>query len=328
MSNMYKSYNQVTGSSPYFKFIKQGLIEFECELQEEYKGSLYVLYESKHFMPFEKNQWCYILYLTEVEREVLCEIFKLVGEFTTESIKKTLSNYPYLSELFCGDKSSDASVSVFGSYEDDRYYLHTLVRSNEYSIQEKKKCISRMLRMLEGIRKECSNFSYSPEYLELSEWSKLKMEWELEKQKNPQASTNKYKKRSKLEKYLLIAGILSLKFIVKSVGGDLNIDVPDIDVPDVDVPDVEAINTPEAYANLDNQYNVNFEANETIGNTVYLDKGYTITLEPAGGGLGEENPKVYVESGTNTRYILDGNIPRKIDGVSQITYKGKKWVIA
>ena len=328
MSNMYKSYNQVTGSYPYFKFIKQGLIEFECEVQEEYKGSLYVLYQYKHFMPFEKNQWRYTLYLTEAEREVLCEIFKLLGEFTTESIKKTLSNYPYLSELFCGDKSSDDYVGVVGSYEDDRYYLHTLVRSNEYSIQEEKKCISRMLRMLEGIRKECSNFSYSPEYLELSEWSKLKMEWELEKQKNPQASTNKYKKRSKLEKYLLIAGILSLKFIVKSVGGDLDIDVPDIDVPDVDVPDVEAINTPEAYANLDNQYNVNFEANETIGNTVYLDKGYTITLEPAGGGLGEENPKVYVESGTNTRYILDGNIPRKIDGVSQITYKGKKWVIA
>lgn len=76
---------------------------------------------------------------------------------------------------------------------------------------------------------------------------------------------------------------------------------------------------------LDSSYNVSFGANKTINGDVYLDTGRTITLEPSGGGLGDKVVDVYVKSGTNTEYIIDGNTPRKIDGVNQVKYNGIKY---
>ncbi len=55
--------------------------------------------------------------------------------------------------------------------------------------------------------------------------------------------------------------------------------------------------TPEALVHLNDQYNVSFGANKTINGDVYLDTGRTITLEPAGGGLGDKVVDVYVKSG-------------------------------
>ena len=73
-------------------------------------------------------------------------------------------------------------------------------------------------------------------------------------------------------------------------------------------------------------YNVPFGANRTVGGDTYLEKG-TITLERAGGGSGDKEVTVYVKSGTNTRYILDGNTPRKIDGIKFTVYNGIKYFI-
>ena len=106
-----------------------------------------------------------------------------------------------------------------------------------------------------------------------------------------------------------------------------SIDIPDTPDFDTDI-DFDSDYTPDAYSDLENQYNIPFEGNKTIGDKVYLDKGESITLKSVGGGLEEESPKVYVESGTNTRYILDGKTPRKIDGANQITYNGKNWKVS
>lgn len=84
---------------------------------------------------------------------------------------------------------------------------------------------------------------------------------------------------------------------------------------------------PDAFAHLSDQYNVSFGANKTINGDLYLDTGRTITLEPAGGGLKEKVVDVFVKSGTNTEYILDGNTPRKIDGVTQVWYDGVKYKV-
>lgn len=73
-------------------------------------------------------------------------------------------------------------------------------------------------------------------------------------------------------------------------------------------------------------YNVPFGANRTVGGDTYLDRG-TITLERAGGGLGDKDVTVYVKAGTNTRYILDGNTPRRIDGMKFTIYNGIKYII-
>lgn len=105
-------------------------------------------------------------------------------------------------------------------------------------------------------------------------------------------------------------------------------DIPDFGILDIDdMTDMNIMNISESDSLLVDNYNVSFGANKTIGDTVYLDKGHTITLEPAGGGLGKETPEVYVKSGTNTRYILDGDLPRKIDGFTQVAYHGRKWII-
>lgn len=75
-----------------------------------------------------------------------------------------------------------------------------------------------------------------------------------------------------------------------------------------------------------NSYNVSFGANRTIGDDIYLDNG-TITLERAGGGLGDKEVTVYVKSGTNTKYIIDGNTPKKIQGVTQVAIDGIKYLV-
>lgn len=232
MSYKYKAYNQLTGAYPSLKIIESNeFFDITWEKQETYNGTLYLFYERRHFMPFEKNQWVYLLYLTEVEKSVLGEAFNLGKNCTKESVRKTLNRYPFITELLYSDKSRDSYESSYVSYVDD--YLHILVHANEISDKDRQDALFKLFSMFEGIKKECCNFSYSLEYLELTDWAKQEIEWKLERQKNPQIATSEYKKRSKIEKYLKTAGVLGLKFIAKSVGADLNINIP-IDIPDID----------------------------------------------------------------------------------------------
>ena len=109
----------------------------------------------------------------------------------------------------------------------------------------------------------------------------------------------------------------------------------DNSILDSDMSDLNDISGGEDYnvddyvlnQSLDSSYNVSFGANKTINGDLYLDTGRTITLEPAGGGLKEKVVDVFVKSGTNTEYILDGNTPRKIDGVTQVWYDGLKYKV-
>ena len=196
------------------------------------------------------------------------------------------------------------------------------------SADDERTYVSKLYTYANAFVSECRGFIYDPNLLELNEYAKKKHRNTLNKNKTNQSQS------SNIGKYLAIVGILGLKFAVKSLGADLDISLPtdSIDIPDTpdfdtDI-DFDSDYTPDAYSDLENQYNIPFEGNKTIGDKVYLDKGESITLKSAGGGLGEESPKVYVESGTNTRYILDGNTPRKIDGVNQITYNGKNWKVS
>lgn len=101
---------------------------------------------------------------------------------------------------------------------------------------------------------------------------------------------------------------------------DVDIDNVDWNATEDPILDNESISVEE------NSYNVSFGANRKIGDDVYLDKG-TITLERAGGGLGDKDVTVYVKSGTNTKYIIDGNTPKKIQGVAQVVIDGIKYLI-
>ena len=91
----------------------------------------------------------------------------------------------------------------------------------------------------------------------------------LEREK-PVISTNNISSRStpssKLEKAVLITGILGLKFAAKAIGAEIDIPIPtDGNGPDIDIDvdtdvnaDFDTGDTPDAYADVDNQHNVSF----------------------------------------------------------------------
>ena len=136
---------------------------------------------------------------------------------------------------------------------------------------------------------------------------------------------------------MAVGGVIAIKAIVRdacmdglnfgndnnSLGGSdfggSDYDGSDFDGSDYDGSDFDG-------SDYEQGYNVPFGANRTVGGDTYLDRG-TITLERAGGGLGEKDVTVYVKAGTNTRYILDGNTPRRIDGMKFTIYNGIKYII-
>ena len=123
-----------------------------------------------------------------------------------------------------------------------------------------------------------------------------------------------------------VGGVVLIKCAVTAVANnaDIDIEIPDFD-GDADVSAIDIESGDICPSDYRDGYNVSFGANKTINGDVYLDTGRTITLEPSGGGLDDKVVDVYVKSGTNVEYIIDGNIPRKIDGVNQVKYNGIKY---
>lgn len=128
---------------------------------------------------------------------------------------------------------------------------------------------------------------------------------------------------------LTVGGIICIKAIIKDAMNDSLDNLfgdsgNDFDGGDYDSEDVGSDNIdtedPGSYSEIA------FMGNKTVGDDLYIEKD-TITLTPAGGGLGEKEVTVYIKSGTNTQYIFDGSIPKKIQGVSQVTINGIRYVI-
>lgn len=282
----------------------------------------------------------FFIYLGDEVSEILHQISLLEKIYNHDDLIIQMQHYPHIAHLTGNSGWYCDSEKYFGEFKKRanhylRYidYDYSIRISNDYegkffifggSVTSINDTVNAFVKYADNLFYELKHFNLDLGKLRHNE------------------SYAKYKSSPfnyKLKRVIAIGGLFAAKAVLKSIGADLNtsfnFDIPDtnIDFSQIDSFDFDCDfdcdfdYTPESYANTDGQFNISFGANKTIGDNVYLDKGYTITLEPAGGGLGEEKPTVYVESGTNTRYILDGNTPRKIDGVNQILYHGKKWTI-
>lgn len=100
---------------------------------------------------------------------------------------------------------------------------------------------------------------------------------------------------------------------------DLPVELSDINV------DYDSQLENMAYSYGYNDNSPSFMGNKHIGNDIYLDKNQTIRLDRAGGG-GSDSFDIYVKSGTNSQYILDGNTPIKLTG-RQVKINGIKYVL-
>lgn len=100
---------------------------------------------------------------------------------------------------------------------------------------------------------------------------------------------------------------------------DLPVELSDINV------DYDSQLDNMAYSYGYNDNSPSFMGNKHIGNDIYLDKNQTIRLDRAGGG-GSDSFDIYVKSGTNSQYILDGNTPIKLTG-RQVKINGIKYVL-
>lgn len=279
----------------------------------------------------------FFIYLGDEVSEILYQVSLLEKIYNHNDLIIQMQHYPHIAHLTGNSGWYHDSDKYFGEFRQKaNHYLKYIVYDYSVSISndyEGKFFIFSgthpfMTDVVPAFVKYADNLFYELKHFKL-DLGKLRYNESYAKYKS---SPFNYK----LTKVIAIGGLFAAKAVLKSIGANLdtsfNFDIPDtdIDLSQIDSSfdfDFDFDCTTESYANTDGQFNISFGANKTIGDNVFLDKGYTITLEPAGGGLGEEKPTVYVESGTNTRYILDGNTPRKIDGVSQILYHGKKWTI-
>ena len=120
-----------------------------------------------------------------------------------------------------------------------------------------------------------------------------------------------------------LAGVLVIKMVLKSIGQDYDADFDfDTDTPDVDVDmDIDADTncefTPEAFGNLDHEYNISFGAQDA-------------TLQRSGGGLGSLDVTITKEPGSSNLFcITDGThtIHNVKGGTNSIRIDGIKYIL-
>ena len=246
--------------------VESSLGDSTTEITKRINGRMITYYKGHGFRLFEPDSWCFCLYLTEKEAKVSQEISKLIFNFTDDSIRRTLRKFPTITKL-CLDNDDLRLIDV----GQNRPYLWTHISGNSnYVSSQEAYCVQKLLNIVDNLEKECRNFQYSPEFLELTEWKKREIEQEIERRNNPQPhSANDT--NSKVGRYLVIAGIIGLKCIAKSIGAELDIQIPS-DAPDLpDIPDVPDVDDSYGIGNLDfadsnslDGYNVPFMGRDTL----------------------------------------------------------------
>ena len=232
--------------------IRSGIGEKEWEIVKMI-GSHKVRYFKHMCRGFwvDPNVYTFTVYLTKSQNDVLCEIFHLSTDFTDESLKKTFKTYPYIYKVIF-----DYNYPV-DYWPPEGIKIRTETNSS-LSESEENTLLNTLIYTLLEIEKEVDRIRYKgyPAHL-------------LEREK-PVISTNNISSRStpssKLEKAVLIAGVLGLKFAAKAIGAEIDIPIPtDGNGPDIDIDvdtdvnaDFDTGDTPDAYADVDNQHNVSF----------------------------------------------------------------------
>ena len=235
----YKHYKSSTQC--YRKKVSSSLGSSTYEICDIINGEYITYYKTYQWRAFEDNITWFSIYVDKFLYDILREIYTLDYNFSLESIEKSIKDYPNLISVWCHNRNY-GNESISSGIDDSRYGLGSdanptcnltiIAFGSPQDINSDNYYLSLLLEKYNLLKKECANFHYSTDALEISDYRKFEME--IEKMEKINNNTPP-KKRSKLEKYLILAGVFGLKFAVRSIGGDINIDVPiDADV-DIDV---------------------------------------------------------------------------------------------
>lgn len=285
----------------------------------------------------------------------LNEIRDLKTIYTDSSIQDALQNVPSISSfLFEHDNSSlfsDLSIGYYENYPELCFIWKYEVDNYEErdSALCAKEFIYEKVRFIQTFLQELHSFRLNTKLLVVDEDKKASLI-----------------RRAKFKSFLKNAAIITAKVAVKaavvaaaayvgtSIGmpddgnfaldsGD-SFDGDDFDFSGFDYSDMDYVDTSDLPVELSdinvdydsqlseiahsygyNDNNPSFMGNKHIGNDIYLDQNQTIRLDRAGGG-GSDSFDVYVKSGTNSKYILDGHTPIRLTG-QQVKINGIKYVL-
>ena len=239
------------------KQIEGGAFSNEWKIVKKF-GTFEILYfKRKQWYPFATNDWEIYLYLGRLSSEVAGELLDLKEKKCTQkSLKKTFKNYPNIYRVFFDKNPQDYRVYPESYQGEDAagricrgIKLKIVKSTNELSKSDENTLTNTLVYTALDLEKEFDEIrhkGYPAEYLEF----------------NKTQSTVS----SGLEKAVLITGILGLKFAAKAIGAEIDIPIPtDGNGPDIDIDvntdvdaDFDTGDTPDAYADVDNQHNVSF----------------------------------------------------------------------
>lgn len=250
------------------RVIESGLVDSTTEITKRFGSRMITYYKLHGFRLFEPDSWAFCLYLSEKSTKVCVEIGQLRSNFTEDSIKRTLCRYPTILKL-CFELGDLRAIYV----GENRAYLWTHINGDSVYVNKREsQCVQKLLNVVGAFESECDCFKYTPDLLELTEWKKQEIKYEIERKKNPQPQNNS---NTKVERYLKIAAIIGLKYIVRSIGANLDLPIPSdsSDAPDFtdipDLPDLPDADGSDCLGNLDfvdtdNSYGLSFMGKDTL----------------------------------------------------------------
>lgn len=325
----YKPYCHIGTGIEKYEQIEFGLFDKQFEITQRFGNRVITYYKGKNFLPLEKNQWYFVIYLTQKENSVIKEIQDLVCYCEYDSIKLTLKDYPHICKVclvnIFGDTHDDPGfegyegVVAYSGDENVGYKARIMasVKTNDISYEQEQWVLSKLVKEFEAFLEEVKRFRYRADFLKLKAEKMEIVESQRRNYAEYENSRRNTKQKLSIERCLFIAGAVGLKYLVKSFGGEIDLPTDSIEVPD----NVDSDYTPESYASLDNQYNISFGAQEA-------------TLQRSGGGLGSLDVTITKEPGSSNLFcITDGthtvhNVKGgtnfiKIDGIKYILPKLK-----
>ena len=229
----------------------------EVLLLEWAKGNIhYECYVDNELFPMTKKYFYFKV--SKSICDLLTNLERLTDGCTDSSIKTFFNEYPYTYRLVRKNFLGDSII----------LWRETYIRTGSFC--SKNEFISKAKEFVSDI----DNL--------LLELNNMKLDTSKLKRQEPIISGNS---DIKIPKWVFVAAatatVIAIKLIVRSVGQDVDISIPDFD-GDCDTSNIDANidYTPEAYANIEGQYNIAFNGStDTI--TVHQEgnSSRTITLE-------------------------------------------------
>lgn len=198
----------------------------EQEVTVKYHGRFIVYYKNCQYAFMRPQIWSYKIYLSnfyDKSTKIYNRISILKNKFTIDSIKKSLNDYPTIWNLFF------AADDIEVHYDVKVKEVYLIIKTKHLP---EKECLMRLLKCAAKFERECKRYQYIP--------NKLLKKESLKSATLPQKVQDKTFLKKRFSHLLTMLGILGIKFFVKSLGSELDVDMPTdmLDISDKsDIPD-------------------------------------------------------------------------------------------